>query len=292
VTEPSAGRLPPVDACLNCGADVAASAYCGTCGQRAVDLRIGLRGLVREAASLVSSLDSKVLRTAWALLARPGVVAAEYIAGHRVRWVSPVRVFLGAVALYVLVGAGYTQRLAGGEELRGLAGEAAAAGAREAGAAAPASGAPEPLVIEVEELLDDLQRSMPTIMKVAFLLAAPGMILLLALVELRRRRPLFDHAVTGLYLLSLVAVVQLVEQPAGLALRALADLPPLRAHLTANVAINLVFLVVLALWLRRVYGDRLGAALGKALVLLAGLEVTIALGAALISAVLAVVYIL
>lgn len=291
MTESNGGRLPGVEVCLNCGAGVAASAYCGACGQRAVDLRIGVRGLVREATSLVSSLDSKVLRTAWSLLARPGLVAAEYIAGHRVRWVSPVRVFLGAVALYVLLGAAYAQRLAGGEELRGLAGQAAATAVREGEPAAPAAEEPEPIVTKVEALLDDLQRSMPTIMKVAFLLAAPGVILLLALVELRRRRPLFDHAVTGLYLLSLVALAQLVKQPVGLALRALADLPPLRAHLTANVAINALFLVVFALWLRRVYDDRLAAALGKALVLLVGLEVTIALGAALISAIFAVVYI-
>lgn len=78
--------------CENCGAQLLGE-HCYSCGQ-------STRGLVRHFSSImgdffdtVLNIDSRVIRTIWPLFAKPGYLTTEYIAGRRVRYVTPVRLF-------------------------------------------------------------------------------------------------------------------------------------------------------------------------------------------------------
>jgi hypothetical protein len=84
---PTAGRR-----CENCGT-VMLGDHCYACGQPT-------RGMVRHFGTIVGDLvdtvfnfDSRTLRTLGPLLFRPGRLTQEYFEGHRVRFVSPVRLF-------------------------------------------------------------------------------------------------------------------------------------------------------------------------------------------------------
>lgn len=78
--------------CENCGAQLLGE-HCYACGQPT-------RGLVRHFSSImgdffdsVFDFDTRTVRTLLPLLFRPGHLSIEYFQGHRVRYVSPVRLF-------------------------------------------------------------------------------------------------------------------------------------------------------------------------------------------------------
>ena len=84
--------------CGNCGAELRGP-HCHACGQPT-------KGLVRHFSSIVGDffdsvfdLDSRLLRTMWPLFSRPGFLSREYFDGHRVRFVSPVRLFVFLIIL-------------------------------------------------------------------------------------------------------------------------------------------------------------------------------------------------
>ena len=87
-----AEALPPNRTCQNCGEPLLGD-HCYACGQP-------VKGLVRHFSSIVGdfldsvfNIDTRVVRTVGPLFARPGYLSNEYFAGHRVRYVSPVRLF-------------------------------------------------------------------------------------------------------------------------------------------------------------------------------------------------------
>jgi hypothetical protein len=88
--------------CQNCGTELLGP-HCYRCGQP-------VNGLVRHFTSIVGDffdsvfdLDTRVFRTIGPLFAKPGFLTREYFAGHRVRYVSPVRLFffLSILAFFV-----------------------------------------------------------------------------------------------------------------------------------------------------------------------------------------------
>jgi hypothetical protein len=94
--------VPPGPACQNCGAPLLGE-HCYACGQP-------VKGLVRHFTSIVGdfldsvlNIDARVFRTVWPLFAKPGFLSLEYFEGRRVRFVSPVRlfVFLSIVTFFV-----------------------------------------------------------------------------------------------------------------------------------------------------------------------------------------------
>ncbi|KFN49878.1 DUF3667 domain-containing protein [Arenimonas composti] len=83
----------PQRRCQNCEAQLLGE-HCYACGQPT-------KGLVRQFSSIIGDfldsvfeLDSRILRTLGPLLLRPGFLSTEYFAGRRVRYVSPVRLFV------------------------------------------------------------------------------------------------------------------------------------------------------------------------------------------------------
>jgi len=83
--------------CANCGAPLEGR-YCHVCGQRGHVHRSVLH-LVEEFFHGLFHLDGKIIRTAPLLLFRPGALTRRYLEGQRVRFVSPIGMFLFTIFL-------------------------------------------------------------------------------------------------------------------------------------------------------------------------------------------------
>ncbi len=85
---PRPGRL-----CDNCGRELLGE-HCYHCGQPTKGLVREFSTILGDLADTVFNIDSRIIRTIGPLFARPGYLSLEYFAGHRVRFVSPVRLFV------------------------------------------------------------------------------------------------------------------------------------------------------------------------------------------------------
>lgn len=77
--------------------------YCGNCGQRNHQLRASLWHLTSEMASEAFEFDSRIRRTLFPFFFKPGLLTNEYNAGRRMRYSSPLRVYLFASFAFFLV---------------------------------------------------------------------------------------------------------------------------------------------------------------------------------------------
>lgn len=96
--------LPASNSCLNCGADVQRR-YCPECGQRSRHPDPTLREFVQELAAEVLNWDGKLFTTFTTLFTKPGRLTQEYLAGRRVSFISPLRLYLTCSVLYFFVAA-------------------------------------------------------------------------------------------------------------------------------------------------------------------------------------------
>jgi hypothetical protein len=94
---------PPIENCPNCGTMLLGS-HCHDCGQKKINPNeFSLRQFLRRVANDFTDLESnKVFRTLQAMLARPGLLAVEYLAGRRNNYIGPVKLYLTFSALYFL----------------------------------------------------------------------------------------------------------------------------------------------------------------------------------------------
>jgi len=95
-------RLRRADHCLNCGTAVQSN-YCPECGQENSDYRVSLRPLLGELTEELFQLESRIWRSLAALLLRPGRLSVEYNQGRRVRYTSPLRLYLVASVAYFFI---------------------------------------------------------------------------------------------------------------------------------------------------------------------------------------------
>ncbi len=96
--------LPHLDHCLNCGRPTGETDnFCPNCGQENEDETVTLKPLVADALSEMASWDSKLVRTVLPLLFRPGLLTNEFLAGRRVRYLSPLKMYLVISAVFFLV---------------------------------------------------------------------------------------------------------------------------------------------------------------------------------------------
>jgi uncharacterized protein DUF3667 len=91
-------------ACLNCGLPLM-DRFCSHCGQRAGDARVSVHEMLREIASEHFGLDTKVARTLAALFRHPGRLTVEFLAGRRVRYLPPLRLYVYLSVAYFLASA-------------------------------------------------------------------------------------------------------------------------------------------------------------------------------------------
>lgn len=97
-----AARGSKPDKCHNCGAPLL-GAYCAICGQERDTHRRSLFGLLHDFVAEISSFDSRVLRTAIALLFRPGELACAFREGRTRRYMPAVRLYLFVSLLFFFV---------------------------------------------------------------------------------------------------------------------------------------------------------------------------------------------
>lgn len=79
--------------CGNCGSPLLGQ-YCYACGQPITGMVRHFTTIVGDFTDTVLNWDARLPRTLVPLLARPGFLTREYFAGRRVRYVSPVRLFV------------------------------------------------------------------------------------------------------------------------------------------------------------------------------------------------------
>ena len=84
----------PVRRCADCGGP-APERFCPRCGQEQDDrLHRSMRSILGELLDSLAGWDAKIPRTLWLLVARPGMLTAEYLAGRRTRYLKPLRLYL------------------------------------------------------------------------------------------------------------------------------------------------------------------------------------------------------
>jgi hypothetical protein len=89
----AATLAPPAARCANCGAAVTGR-YCSACGQRLEPPVHTLWHFAQVATEDLTHADSRLWRTLWALLFRPGYLTAQFLAGRRAGYLPPVRLYL------------------------------------------------------------------------------------------------------------------------------------------------------------------------------------------------------
>jgi hypothetical protein len=97
----------PTDAhCRNCGSPLYGE-HCYACGQPTKGLVRHFSSILGDVADTIFNIDGRLLRTLPALLLKPGFLTREYIEGHRIRYVSPVRLFV-----FLCIGTFFAAKLA------------------------------------------------------------------------------------------------------------------------------------------------------------------------------------
>ena len=76
--------------------------WCAQCGQQVRDLDRPFLSLIGEFLENVLSFDGRAARTLGLLLFRPGELTCRYLAGQRVRFVPPVRLFVIVLVVFFL----------------------------------------------------------------------------------------------------------------------------------------------------------------------------------------------
>ena len=89
----------PLTHCENCGAELQGH-WCAKCGQPAIDYRRSFRHVIADLLNEFLNWDSKFFATIALLLVRPWQLTNQFLAGHRVRYVNPLRLYLLASILF------------------------------------------------------------------------------------------------------------------------------------------------------------------------------------------------
>lgn len=107
--------------CLNCGAELQGT-FCHVCGQKGSSVNVKMHDFVHEATHEFLHLDGKIWRTAKLLIARPGELTREFLAGRRARYISPLRVYLTCSLLFFTLAAIMPGATKGGIKIGGASG--------------------------------------------------------------------------------------------------------------------------------------------------------------------------
>jgi hypothetical protein len=94
--------MAPASRCVACGADLS-SQYCPECGEAAGHHDYSLKHFAEEALETLAHVDGRVFSTFRSLLARPGLLASNFLAGRRKSQMGPVQLFVVCNVMYFLI---------------------------------------------------------------------------------------------------------------------------------------------------------------------------------------------
>ncbi len=97
-----AERGHQVHPCPNCGKPMI-GAYCAVCGQERDTNRRSVWGLVKVLVEDIVSFDSRIMRTGWALVTRPGELASAFREGRTQRYLPALRLYLFVSLIFFLI---------------------------------------------------------------------------------------------------------------------------------------------------------------------------------------------
>jgi hypothetical protein len=95
-------QRPPLIHCENCSA-LLTGRWCSQCGQTAIDYRRSFRHVIVDALDSFLNFESKFFATIGWLIARPWHLTNEFLAGRRVRYVHPLRLYLLVSIIFFFV---------------------------------------------------------------------------------------------------------------------------------------------------------------------------------------------
>jgi hypothetical protein len=95
-------QKPPLSHCENCGT-LLHGHWCSQCGQPAIDYRRSFGHVIGDVLDSFLNWDSKIIATIGYLLIKPWRLTNEFLAGHRVRYLNPLRLYLLASVLFFFV---------------------------------------------------------------------------------------------------------------------------------------------------------------------------------------------
>jgi Protein of unknown function (DUF3667) len=98
----SAHHLRHEKTCLNCGATVE-ERFCTRCGQENLEPTETVGHLVRHFFEDLTHFDGKFFVTVKDLIIRPGFLTREYVAGRRMSYLNPIRMYIFISAVFFVV---------------------------------------------------------------------------------------------------------------------------------------------------------------------------------------------
>jgi len=91
------------DNCPNCGCETRGRNFCPDCGQVNGPIRPTLRQVLTDFIDDYFSLDSRLFKTIFALIFKPGFLSTEYNDGKRMAYLPPFRTYLLISILFFLI---------------------------------------------------------------------------------------------------------------------------------------------------------------------------------------------
>ena len=88
--------------CLNCRAALTGP-WCANCGQKHEPEIHTFAHFAGEAFENITHADSRVWRTVWVLVSKPGCLTREFFSGRRGRYLPPVRLYLVVSLVFFLL---------------------------------------------------------------------------------------------------------------------------------------------------------------------------------------------
>jgi len=88
--------------CLNCQTTVIGR-YCHECGQENLEPKETVWHLVQHFFNDITHFDGKFFSTVKLLLRKPGFLSAEYIAGRRMSYLNPIRMYVFTSAFFFII---------------------------------------------------------------------------------------------------------------------------------------------------------------------------------------------